>query len=310
MRRASIIKFSLPLAVSVLALSLGGAAFAEPKKEPLPASIVSAKAGPYVKTSLDPKPVAPSSATPDAPEKTASQPVKDKEGDKTSSPPPLPKIVNRDKTSLPAAPAADAPPSPAPAAVSGEGVSALLKGPQNKGKYIKIPAPTVDLTPPPPAATQKPEESSKSTPSEKNTPSDQSRKAEADSVINDLEDLASAPPPPPQRDAKTGNVMLPNKSRTVVVEQGSVVLDSSALKTIIEAQNRDDLVGYGNTMGKSLAENLTLLSQFYSFSLKIGSGKPSEASAPTAAAKPKLAPVPSDTKTKPKKTKKASRKKR
>lgn len=304
MRRASIIKFSLPLAVSVLALSLGGAAFAEPKKEPLPASIVSAKAGPYVKTSLDPKPVAPSSATPDAPEKTASQPVKDKDSDKTSSPPPLPKIVNRDKTSLPAAPAADAPPSPAPAAVSGEGVSALLKGPQNKGKYIKIPAPTVDLTPPPPAATQKPEEASKG------APADPARKAEADSVINDLEDLASAPPPPPQRDAKTGNVMLPNKSRTVVVEQGSVVLDSSALKTIIEAQNRDDLVGYGNTMGKSLAENLTLLSQFYSFSLKISSGNPSEASAPTAAAKPELAPVPSDTKTKPKKTKKASRKKR
>jgi hypothetical protein len=295
MRRASIIKFSLPLAVSVLALSLGGAAFAEPKKEPLPASIVSAKAGPYVKTSLDPKPVAPSSATPDAPEKTASQPVKDKDSDKTSSPPPLPKIVNRDKTSLPAAPAADAPPSPAPAAVSGEGVSALLKGPQNKGKYIKIPAPTVDLTPPPPAATQKPEEASKG------APADPARKAEADSVINDLEDLASAPPPPPQRDAKTGNVMLPNKSRTVVVEQGSVVLDSSALKTIIEAQNRDDLVGYGNTMGKSLAENLTLLSQFYPFSLTLAPA----VSPPAAPAKPaEEALPPSDGKKAPKKSKK------
>jgi hypothetical protein len=145
----------------------------------------------------------------------------------------------------------------------------LLKGPQNKGKYIKIPAPNVDLTLPPPPSAPKPEDSAKRTPSEKNTPSDQSRKAEADSVINDLEDLASAPPPPPQRDAKTGNVVLPNKSRTVVVERGSVVLDASALKTIIEAQNRDDLVGYGNTMGKSLAENLTLLSQFYPFSLTI-----------------------------------------
>ncbi len=88
-------------------------------------------------------------------------------------------------------------------------------------------------------------------------------------MINDLEDLATAPPPPPQRDPKTGNVVLPNKSRTVVVERGSVVLDASALKTIIEAQNRDDLVSYGNTMGKSLAENLTLLSQFYPFSLTI-----------------------------------------
>jgi hypothetical protein len=297
MRRASIIKFFFPLGFLALTLSLGLPALAEPKKEPLPASIVSAKAGPYVKTSLDPKPVAPSPATPDAPEKTASQPVKDKDSDKTSSPPPLPKIVNRDKTSLPAAPAADAPPAPAPAAVSGEGVSALLKGPQNKGKYIKIPAPTVDLTPPPPAATQKPEDSAKSTPSEKNTPSDQSRRAEADSVINDLEDLASAPPPPPQRDAKTGNVMLPNKSRTVVVEQGSVVLDSSALKTIIEAQNRDDLVGYGNTMGKSLAENLTLLSQFYPFSLTIAPA--------VAPAKPlEEALAPSDGKKAPKKSKK------
>ena len=302
MRRASIINFFFPLAVSVLALSLGGAAFAEPKKEPLPASIVSAKAGPYVKTSLDPKPVAPSPATPAAPEKTASQPGKDKESDKTSSAPPLPKIVNRDKTSLPAAPAADAAPSPAPAPAQGEGISALLKGPQNKGKYIKIPAPTVDLTPPPPAAPA----NTKTGEAPKDAPADPARKAEADSVINDLEDLASAPPPPPQRDAKTGNVVLPNKSRTVVVEQGSVVLDSSALKTIIEAQNRDDLVSYGNTMGKSLAQNLTLLSQFYSFSLSVGSGNP----AAVPAAKPEPALAPSDAKTKSKKTKKANRKKR
>jgi hypothetical protein len=262
MRRASIIKFFFPLGFLALTLSLGLPALAEPKKEPLPASIVSAKAGPYVKTSLDPKPAAPT-------EKTASQSVKNTESDKKSSPPPLPKIVNRDKTSSPSAPSAEAAPSPAPAAVQGDGVSALLKGPQNKGKYIKIPAPNVDLTPHPPPSAPKPEESSKSTPSEKNTPSDQSRKAEADSVINDLEDLATAPPPPPQRDPKTGNVVLPNKSRTVVVERGSVVLDASALKTIIEAQNRDDLVSYGNTMGKSLAENLTLLSQFYPFSLTI-----------------------------------------
>jgi len=174
---------------------------------------------------------------------------------------------------LPVAPAAvDAAPTPAaPATAQGEGMSALLKGPQNKGKYIKIPAANVDLTPPPPPPT--PEKTSASQPSQKQDtptpPSDQARKAEADSVIDDLEDLAAAPPPPPQRDAKTGNIMLPNKSRTVVIERGSVVLDASALKTILEAQNRDDLVAYGNTMGKRLSENLTLLSQFYSFSLTL-----------------------------------------
>jgi len=273
MRRASIIKFIkwsllkrdvvLTLALLGLALSSGPSALAQPKKEPLPASIEAAKAGPYVKTSLDPKPAA-SSTT--------------KKDDKTTAPPPLPKIVNRDKPALPVAPAADATraaadaaPIPAPVAVppatgQGDGVSALMKGPQNKGKYIKIPATNVDLTPPPPppAPEKAPAQPNTTTP-----PSDQDRKAEADSVINDLEDLAAAPPPPPQRDTKTGNIMLPNKSRTVVIEKGSVVLDASALKTIIEAQNRDDLVAYGNTMGKSLSENLTLLARFYPFSLTL-----------------------------------------
>ncbi|MFM7621495.1 MAG: hypothetical protein ACKO57_00760, partial [Alphaproteobacteria bacterium] len=213
----------------------------------MPASIEAAKTGPYVKTSLDPKPAA-------APDK--------KDSDQKPASPPLPKIMNRDQRALPVAPAAvDAAPKPAASATAQEeGMSALLKGPQNKGKYIKIPAANVDLTPPPPPPT--PEKTSASQPAQKQDtptpPSDQARKAEADSVIDDLEDLAAAPPPPPQRDAKTGNVMLPNKSRTVVIENGSVVLDASALKTIIEAQNRDDLVAYGNTMGKRLSENLTL----------------------------------------------------
>ncbi len=309
MRRASIIKFIkcsllqrdvvLTLALLGLALSSGLSAAAQPKKEPLPASIEAAKAGPYVKTSLDPKPAAPSAAGPAISEKTASPPVKDKKSDKKSPPAPLPQIVKRAKESLPAA---DATPAPAPANGQKEGVSALLKGPQNKGKYIKIPAPTVDLTPPPPAASA----NTKTGEAPKDAPADPARKAEADSVINDLEDLAAAPPPPPQRDAKTGNVMLPNKSRTVVVEKGSVVLDSSALKTIIEAQNRNDLVAYGNTMGKSLAENLTLLSPFYSFSLTVGSGSPT-AIPEAKPSEPALAP--SDTKTKSKKTKKASPKK-
>lgn len=175
-------------------------------------------------------------------------------------------------------------------------MSAVLKGQQNKGKYIKIPAANVDLTPPPPA----PEKTAASQPSQKQDtptpPSDQVRKAEADSVIDDLEDLAVAPPPPPQRDAKTGNIMLPNKSRTVVIEKGSVVLDASALKTILEAQNRDDLVAYGNTMGKSLGENLTLLSRFYSFSLTL----PSAASPDKAAEAPS---PPSEGKQAPKKNK-------
>ncbi len=274
MRRASIIKFIkwpllkrdvvLTLALLGLALSSGPSALAQPKKEPLPASIEAAKAGPYVKTSLDPKP-------------TVAPNAKEKEGEKKAAAPPLPKLINRDQAQLPVAPAADATraaadaaPILAPVAVppttgQGDGISALMKGPQNKGKYIKIPATNVDLTPPPPppAPEKAPAQPNTTTP-----PSDQDRKAEADSVINDLEDLAAAPPPP-QRDTKTGNIMLPNKSRTVVIEKGSVVLDASALKTIIEAQNRDDLVAYGNTMGKSLSENLTLLARFYPFSLTL-----------------------------------------
>jgi hypothetical protein len=296
MRRASIIKFIkwsllqrdvvLTLTLLGLALSSGLSAAAQPKKEPLPASIEAAKAGPYVKTSLDPKPTVASNA-------------KEKEGDKKAAAPPLPKMMDRDKTSLPVPPATNAAPSPAPAPAQGDGISALLKGPQNKGKYIKIPAANVDLTPPPPppAPEKGPAKQDTQTP-----PSDQARKTEADSVINDLEDLAVAPPPPPQRDSKTGNIMLPNKSRTVVVEKGSVVLDSSALKTIIEAQNRDDLVAYGNTMGKSLSENLRLLSQFYPFTLTVGGSAAPPIAAPRNPAEETLPP--SDGKKPAKKSKK------
>jgi hypothetical protein len=145
----------------------------------------------------------------------------------------------------------------------------------NKGKYIKIPAQNVDLTPPPPPPAPAAPGAASGTPAP-----DPARKAEADSVINDLEDLAATPPPPPKRDPRTGDVVLPNKSRTVVIEKSSVILDSSALKTIMDAQNRDDLVSYGNTMGKTLAENLTLLSQFYNFSLNITTPKEASDSTP------------------------------
>jgi hypothetical protein len=284
MRHASIIKlFFLRLSLGlVLGFGLGFGlalpAFAQPKREPLPQSIEDAKAGPYVKTSLDPKPAAEATNPRPSPATAATLPKDAPKNAPKNAPKDTQKDTSKDTSKAPVSQTST--PVPTASVPSAPAALPVMEKAGSKGKYIKIPAPNVDLTPVPPPATPAAPGATTGTPAP-----DPARKAEADSVINDLEDLAAAPPPPPKRDPQTGDVVLPNKSRTVVVERGSMVLDSSALKTIMEAQNRDDLVSYGNTMGKTLAENLTLLSPFYGFSLSVTS--PETTPAP-AAEKPSL----------------------
>ena len=269
----------------LVSLLLTSPAVAEPKKEPLPDSIAIAKSSPFAITSFDQTAI-----------NNLQSNLQIPSNDQDKLPPPaslntdnkkneVKKIANDPyvKTSL------DAPKPPVPAAAVNNTATPSPVAPTNpvpainnnavnnnigKGKYIKIPAPTVDLTPPP--ATVPAPNTATTSETKPKTAVDPAQAAEAESVISDLEDLSLTPPPPPKRDTKTGDVILPNKSRTVVIEKDSILLDQTALNEILEGQNRDYLINHANTMGKSLRDNLFLLSKTYNFVVLDTTTKPVE----------------------------------